>query len=907
MMSTIYRKNTFEDFQKGKFGNGGQNIYCSKKGVLQRIFNYDVTGTGYPCIPVANSHGMGERPPIRILTEEGNGFTESFLPSEGSYEACVCDLTGDGFDDLVIACQNNGTHTDTCGIIYHGSSKGLTVDYREELPAADSLSVCAGRFSGRKPEICFIRSEGLRIFPQDESGFDAVTFTDLDIQAVTGACADLDGDGYDDLYLRLADGTLLVLWGSANGLSKENATVVGHTKEEPEAARGTTALRRGHSSGWRCAILSLNGEKYLFAGGDSASFYTCDRDRNLKEAFTLPCGHVIHAVSGDFTGKGKDDLVILRSESLDEETDSYFYAGGNVSTEPTIFKTRSVLSGTYAALKQGPLLCAAQGRTSETHTVSQQLISFGSGKPEVVTVFEAFEPSRILSGKFNGQDTQLVAVDHEAGGYLGKEKTRLYLGGDWEFGEEHMIELEGSAAVDMHLCDLNDDGKTDVLITNCSENNPVGDPGSYIYYQDENGFSVKNRFILPTVRSHGSAIGDFRHSGYLDIATGGICNREIRIFRGGPDGYSKERMDRIIIGPQTEGYAPSVGNVFQDDSIWPEGEKELAWSYGEVRWMFTADFNGDGWLDLFVGTHDLPYALIYFGGPDGFSPDRCQKLNAPGAINCTVADLNKNGYPDLIISHHYIKTKKAYYESYLSIYWGGPEGYSDSRKTMLPTHCANAVTAGDFNGNGWLDLYATCYNNGRTRDLLSYVFVNDHGHFNYRNNYTLFNHSGSGCIAGDFNGDGYTDLVIASHKELGNHRSNSVIFYGGPDGLKQDRCTLLPSVGPHGLSTVHPGNLLDKGPKEYYESEALSVPEGAAAAKLSAAAQYHGKGTLEVQWKFAETEEALKGAGWGEILSNEEEIRIPEGGMKYASYRLALCAPCSAGNVRVTEVTASFS
>ena len=36
-------KNSFEEFMKGTFCNGGQNIYCSKKGVLQRIFNYDVT------------------------------------------------------------------------------------------------------------------------------------------------------------------------------------------------------------------------------------------------------------------------------------------------------------------------------------------------------------------------------------------------------------------------------------------------------------------------------------------------------------------------------------------------------------------------------------------------------------------------------------------------------------------------------------------------------------------------------------------------------------------------------------------------------------------------------------------------------------------------------------------------
>ena len=900
-----YTKNSFEDFRKGTFGNGGQNIYCSKKGTLQRIFNYDVLDTGYPCIPVANSHGMGERPDLRILTENGRGFAESFLPSEGTYDALCCDLTGDGFDDLVVACQNNGTHTDLCAIIYHGSTEGLTVDYREELPAGDSLAVTAGRFSGKKVALCFIRSSGLRIYEQDESGFDAVTFEDIPLQAVSGVSGDFDGDGYDDLYLRMADGRLIILWGGENGLSADDFTVIAETKPEPEASKGTTALRRFHSPGWRCNYLTLKEEKVLFAGGDHASFYSCSRDRKFTKTVSLDFENVIFALSGEFVMKGQEDLVILRSGGLDENTDSLLYIGGDTESDPVTFKTRAALTGTFAELSMGPVLLVAQNRTSDDHTVEQQIISFRTGKPEVVYTFMAYEPARLLCGRFNGKDVQIVSADHESGKYLGKELTRLYLGGDWEYGEDHIIELPGSAAVDIHLCDLNDDGKTDVLITNCSENDPAGDPGSYIYYQDENGLSGDRKTILPTIRAHGAAIGDFRHSGYLDIATGGICNREIRIFRGGPDGYSEENMDRIIIGPQTEGYRPTIGRIFEDESIWPEGEKDLVWSYGAIRWIFAADFNGDGWLDLFVSTFALPYITIYLGGPEGFSSDRTIHLNAPGAINCTVADLNKNGYPDLILSHHFIKSKAMHYESYLTIYWGGPEGYSDQRKTMLPTHCANAVTAGDFNGNGWLDLYATCYNNGRVRDLLSYVFVNDHGHFDYRNNYSLFNHSGSGCIAGDFNGDGYTDLVIASHKENGNHRTNSVLFYGGPDGLRQDRCTLLPSIGPHGLSTVHPGNLLDKGPKEYYISESLEIPAGTEKATLTASYTVTGKGWLEVEWKFAAKEEELENASYTRKLESGETVRIPINA-RFASYRLSLCAPCSAGNVRVTGVTAEF-
>ena len=37
----------FEQFSKGTFENGGQNIYVSRNGVLQRIWQFDVNKDGY--------------------------------------------------------------------------------------------------------------------------------------------------------------------------------------------------------------------------------------------------------------------------------------------------------------------------------------------------------------------------------------------------------------------------------------------------------------------------------------------------------------------------------------------------------------------------------------------------------------------------------------------------------------------------------------------------------------------------------------------------------------------------------------------------------------------------------------------------------------------------------------------
>ena len=69
-------------------------------------------------------------------------------------------------------------------------------------------------------------------------------------------------------------------------------------------------------------------------------------------------------------------------------------------------------------------------------------------------------------------------------------------------------------------------------------------------------------------------------------------------------------------------------------------------------------------------------------------------------------------------------------------------------------------------------------------------------------------------MAGDFNGDGYMDLAVASHKAYGNHTNTSYIFWGGEDGINETRYTELPCIGPHGMCSVDIGNVMDRSDSE---------------------------------------------------------------------------------------------
>ena len=76
----------FEEFSKGTFGNGGQNLYVSKKGVLQRIFQYDLNLDGHPDLLFGNSQSMFERPPIYIYQKGLKTEKAVELPTNGPYD-----------------------------------------------------------------------------------------------------------------------------------------------------------------------------------------------------------------------------------------------------------------------------------------------------------------------------------------------------------------------------------------------------------------------------------------------------------------------------------------------------------------------------------------------------------------------------------------------------------------------------------------------------------------------------------------------------------------------------------------------------------------------------------------------------------------------------------------------------
>ena len=109
------------------------------------------------------------------------------------------------------------------------------------------------------------------------------------------------------------------------------------------------------------------------------------------------------------------------------------------------------------------------------------------------------------------------------------------------------------------------------------------------------------------------------------------------------------------------------------------------------------------YLDLcflvYLGNDQRNYCQ--WGSGSSYSVDRSTVVPLKAYRSCcgvVSGDLDRDGYLDLIVPSGHTPEKVS------EVVWGGPDGFGKRPSTLLETDANQSPTIADLDGNGWLDL-----------------------------------------------------------------------------------------------------------------------------------------------------------------------------------------------------------
>lgn len=389
-----------------------------------------------------------------------------------------------------------------------------------------------------------------------------------------------------------------------------------------------------------------------------------------------------------------------------------------------------------------------------------------SFNPDKRISFETFTAKDIVSADFNKDgfvDLFFTNHQHSVTGDPNLANrliySFLYFGSANGFSKENRQPIPSIGAWGANAADLNNDGWIDLLVCNFQEHYSFEVP-SFIYWNSPSGFKETNRTPLYEHGAQGNAIADFNNDGHLDILITSMMGNSRGdydpsfLFLGKDDG-SMDVENKIIL-PSREGY-------------------EQAFS----------DLNDDGLVDIILLNRGETYrtaneAWIYWNKNNEFSTWNVTGLPSLSGLGVQVADLDKDGFIDIIISNGtpHLKKDKVWPGSF--IYWGSSSGWVVSERSELPTKMTRSCSIADINYDGNLDLIFGDQSGG-----LAVVFYGDGTRsYGIKNSWLFPNSQGTGNPeAADLNKDGLLDIVFAHDKNILIYYQQKDLKYGNPVSL----------------------------------------------------------------------------------------------------------------------------
>ena len=299
--------------------------------------------------------------------------------------------------------------------------------------------------------------------------------------------------------------------------------------------------------------------------------------------------------------------------------------------------------------------------------------------------------------------------------------------------------------------DFNGDGKIDLAIANNGSNNVT-----ILLGNGDGTFVTPGTTVAAGTGANWITVGDFNEDGKLDLAVanlGSTGTGGVTILLGNGDGTF------------AAGASLTTGN-------------------GPFS-IVTADFNGDGHLDLAVSNSSDGSVTLLLGQGDGtFTLGSTSSVgNQPQVL--VPGDFNEDGILDLAVSNET--------DGSVSILIGKGDGTFQAQTTVSRGGSGSPIglIAGDYNGDGHVDLA------GVNASDVAILLGDGTGAFTLAANPTTGSGDLIAGVAGDYNGDHKVDLVVSDRAA-----GEAFLFPGNGDGTFGAPTTYTTAAGSFGVATA---------------------------------------------------------------------------------------------------------
>ncbi len=667
----------------------------------------------------------------------------------GSSVAGAGDVNGDGYDDVIVGVPGyDGTYHANAGraYVYYGSATGpsLSPDWSVEGNWADTW-----------------------------------------LGASVATAGDVDDDGYDDVAIGAPGaqrGYVYVYLGSASGLSSSPDW----TKQVNEAQFGASV---GTAGDVNCdghddlfILAPTSGQVQVYHGStygmlDDVKWSTAGKSAAPVDLGGTGCYSLIIGQPDYTNGQaGEGQALLYRGSSSGLSTTSSWNYESNASGAH--FGQSVGAAGDINGDGDAEVIVGAPGYTNGQQGEGRAFVFHidHSGPPIDPPIWmaesdqedAAFGQAVGTAGDVNGDgyDDLVIAAPGFDGGQTNEGRVFVYHGAatglrgiaQWTAESDQDDAAFGQAVGTAG--DLNGDGYDDVLVGAPGFDNVQTDEGrAYVFlgstpvitdYQWSAGGQSAGDELGRSVATAGDVNGD----GYSDVVVGAPSNDEtgpgagkVYVYYGSGSGLGLEPAWTALGEAAEDGFGSAVGTA--------------------------GDVNGDGFDDLVIGApgHGSGRVYVYYGsaaglGGVGWMANGQYGGDELGSALGTAGDVNRDGYDDLLVGAAGYPDGSAYGKVYL--YHGGANGlgttaaWAASGQSAGQRFGAAVATAGDVNADGYADAVI-----GAPLGNKVYVYHGGPGGLAPSAAWTKTGDAGSQFgyavgMAGDVNGDGYSDIVIGA-------------------------------------------------------------------------------------------------------------------------------------------------